>query len=388
MRVAVAFDCFYPLSTGGGERQYRLFAETFVGEGAQVDYLTRRQWSGPAPVLDGVDVVAVSGPSELYDEHGGRRLLPAVRYAAGLFSHLVRARRRYDVLVVSALPVLNVFAARLALLGTRTRICADFLEVWRPEQWVEYSGPVVGRVACALQGLAVRVSPWVSCHSQMNARRLVAAGARRPPVVSPGLIHQVPEQDPGLEQRQPATVLYVGRHIPDKQVEVLPAAVAWARERVPGLRAVVLGEGQTTTRVAAEVARWGLQEVVDLPGFVSQERLDALLRDAAVLVNPSRREGYGLVVVEACATGTPVVLVDGVDNASVELVEEGVNGFVAAGVEPEVLGAAIVAAVEGGTALRASTRAWFEAVAPQRTVRVAATALLDRLRAPEPASGR
>ncbi|GAA3802128.1 glycosyltransferase family 4 protein [Cellulomonas soli] len=388
MRVAVAFDCFYPLSTGGGERQYRLFAETFVSEGAEVDYLTRRQWTGPAPVLDGVDVVAVSGPSELYDATGGRTLLPAVRFAAGLFRHLVRTRGRYDALVVSALPVLNVFAARLALLGTRTRICADFLEVWRPEQWVEYSGPVVGRVASVLQGLAARVSPLVSCHSQMNARRLVAAGARRPPVVSPGLIHQVPDQDPGLEQVQPPTVVYVGRHIPDKRVEVLPAAVAWARDRIPGLRAVVLGEGQTTPEVAAEVARLGLEAVVELPGFVPQERLDALLRDAAVLVNPSRREGYGLVVVEACATGTPVVLVDGPDNASVELVEPGVNGFVARGVEPEVLGAAIVAAVEGGTGLRASTRSWFEQVAGERTVQVAATALLDRLREPGRAPGR
>ena len=44
---------------------------------------------------------------------------------------------------------------------------------------------------------------------------------------------------------------------------------------------------------------------------------------------PSRREGYGLVVVEACAAGTPSVVVADPDNAATELIEEGVNGFVA-----------------------------------------------------------
>ena len=50
---------------------------------------------------------------------------------------------------------------------------------------------------------------------------------------------------------------------------------------------------------------------------------------------PSRREGYGLVVIEAAARGTPVVVVAGPDNAAVELVAEGENGFVAGVGSPE-----------------------------------------------------
>jgi glycosyltransferase involved in cell wall biosynthesis len=80
---------------------------------------------------------------------------------------------------------------------------------------------------------------------------------------------------------------------------------------------------------------------------------------AAVLVNPSRREGFGLVVAEAAARGTPSVVVAGEDNASVELVHDGVNGFVAPSVAPADLGAAIVRALDAGETLRASTRDWF-----------------------------
>ena len=48
------------------------------------------------------------------------------------------------------------------------------------------------------------------------------------------------------------------------------------------------------------------------------------------------------------------------DNAAVELVEDGVNGFVAASAEPRAIADAIVRVHAAGPALRASTAAWFE----------------------------
>jgi glycosyltransferase involved in cell wall biosynthesis len=74
---------------------------------------------------------------------------------------------------------------------------------------------------------------------------------------------------------------------------------------------------------------------------------------------PSRREGYGLIVVEASSLGTPAVVTRAADNAAVELVDDGVNGVIADSASPEDLAAAIVRVHEGGAALRASTCAWF-----------------------------
>jgi glycosyltransferase involved in cell wall biosynthesis len=103
------------------------------------------------------------------------------------------------------------------------------------------------------------------------------------------------------------------------------------------------------------------------------------MREAACLVNPSAREGYGLVVVESCAAGTPVVLVAGEDNASVELIEDGVNGRVAASVAPQELGAAIVDVVSAGAPLRKTTADWFEQARRTKTVRAAANQILERM---------
>ncbi|GAA3521871.1 glycosyltransferase family 4 protein [Nocardioides daeguensis] len=381
MRIAIAYDCLYPWTLGGGERQYRAFAEEFVAQGHEVSYLTRRQWDGPVPEVRGVEVVAVAGRAVLHDGSGARRPGPALGFAVRLFAHLLRNRRRYDAVLVSALPATNVPAVRGALLGSRTAVAADWLEVWTPQRWRDYSGPVLGRVAWALQRLAARLSPVATCHSALNAARLVDSGLRSTPLRSPGLVFPEDHGPAFLEPPRRPHVIYVGRHIEDKHVDALPAAIAAARRHLPGLTATIYGDGPCREDVRREVERLGLEDVVALPGFVERAEFDHALRTASVLVNPSGREGYGLVVVEAMAAGTPVVVVDGPDNASVELVDPGLNGAVARTTDAEDLAAAIVEVIERGAELRRSARAWYDEHARTGSVAVTARRILAAIEA-------
>jgi glycosyltransferase involved in cell wall biosynthesis len=153
------------------------------------------------------------------------------------------------------------------------------------------------------------------------------------------------------------------------------------------LHATIFGEGPERPNVVRAVRDAGVEDVTALPGFVERVELEDALRSATCLVLPSAREGYGLVVVEAAALGTPVVLVAGEDNAATELVESGVNGFVARTPRPEDLADAIVAAHDGGTDLRQSTARWFQDNADRLDATRSARAILAAYerRAPRPA---
>jgi glycosyltransferase involved in cell wall biosynthesis len=123
-------------------------------------------------------------------------------------------------------------------------------------------------------------------------------------------------------------------------------------------------------RLASEL---GLDGAVEAPGFVDAERVEAAMRRALCNVLPSVREGYGLVVIEAAAKGTPSIVVAAPDNAATELLAEGENGTVAPSPRPEDIAAAIVRIADAGQALRVSTVEWFR----RNARRLSVTSSLD-----------
>ncbi len=361
MRIAIVYDCLYPYTVGGAERRYA----TVVAQLAQrheVTYLTRRQWPRGTAVSapPRVRVVAVSGGRHLYSAGGRRKIAPPLRFGWGVFWHLLRHRREFDVVHACSFPFFSLIAARLACLLGGPAVVADWYEVWTRRYWREYLGAGAGRVGAAVQSLCVRLTETAFVFSELHAQRLREEGYRGQPILLRGTYDGPRAGDEAGSGRDPL-VVYIGRHIPEKHVAAIPAAVAHARTRIPALRAIIFGDGPERPRVLGEVERLGLHDVIECPGFVSWERVDAALRRAMCLLLPSRREGFGLSVVEALARGTPAVIVRGPDNAATELIEDNQNGFIADSADPLVLGRALDAVHQAGPALLARTRAWFTA---------------------------
>ena len=358
MRVCLVYDCLFPHTVGGAERWYRNLAERLAGEGHQVTYLTLRQWEGGTnPAVAGVDVRAVGPRLALYTNPGRRRLLPPLVFGLGVLWHLLRHGRKYDVVHTASFPYFSLLAAAAARVAWRYRLVVDWHEVWTRSYWREYLGRMAGAVGWLVQRVCVRLPQCAFCFSRLHAARLRDEGLKGDVTTLPG------EYNGPLEVRRvrnaEPVIVFAGRHIPEKRVPAIPPAIARAREALPELRAVILGDGPERAEVVRLVATLRLDGVIDVPGFVATETVDDLMGRALCVVLPSRREGYGMVVIEAAARGTPSVVVAGPDNAAVELVAEGENGFIAASSSPEDLATAIVRVSQEGQALRASTAAWF-----------------------------
>jgi len=289
---------------------------------------------------------------------GRRRIAPPLRFGAGVLRHLLAHGRSYDVVHTASFPYFSLLAAALARPLGRYTLVADWHEVWSAEYWREYLG-ALGWIGLAVQRRCARVRQRAFCFSQLHAQRLREEGLRGEVVVLEG--EYAGSLEPSDAVAAEPLVLFAGRLIPEKRAPSLVRAIALAAASVPELRGVIFGDGPERDRVDAEIAALAHPDLVSAPGFVDATTLHEALRHAAVMVLPSRREGYGMIVVEAASCGTPSVVVREPDNAAVELIEEDVNGFVAASAEPAALAEAIVRAHAGGEALRTRTREWFAA---------------------------
>jgi glycosyltransferase involved in cell wall biosynthesis len=344
---------------GGAERWYRELAERLEGP-HEVTYLTRRQWEGEDAQTP-FEVVPVSPGGPLYTQSGRRRTGPPLRFGLGVFWHLLRHARRYDAVHCASFPYFSLLGAWLALrLRRRGPLVVDWFELWTRDYWIEYLGPVGGRIGHLVQRLCVRTPDRSFTFSSLHAARLEAEGHRAPLTTLTGMYGGEGAAQPAGAAAPPVAV-YAGRHIPEKRVTLLPDVIAAARAELPELRCVAYGDGPDRDAVVQRVAELGLAGGFELPGRVAPEQVDSALREAACLVLPSRREGYGMVVVEAVACGVPAVVIAGSDNAATELIEPGVNGFIAASADPAEVARCVVQAVRGGDELRRTTLEWYRA---------------------------
>lgn len=357
MRICLVYDCLYPYTVGGAERWMRSLGERLAAEGHEVTYLTMRQWDrGTTPEVPGVRVVAAGPRMALYT--GDRRaILPPLAFGAGVLWHLLVHGRRYNVVHTASFPYFSLLAAAVVRPLHRFRLIVDWHEVWTRGYWDEYLGRLGGAVGAWVQRRCAHVRQRAFCFSRLHAARLRDEGLRGDVTVLEGEYDGMLEPATAVEA-QPV-VVFAGRHIPEKNAEAIVPAVALARRELPELRAVLFGDGPRRGAIGAAVAEHGLADVVSVPGFVESGEVEAAFRSALCMVLPSHREGYGQVVVQASALGAPSITVADPDNAAVELVDDGENGYVAPSSRPEDLAAAILRVHAEGFPLRERTVAWF-----------------------------
>jgi glycosyltransferase involved in cell wall biosynthesis len=105
-------------------------------------------------------------------------------------------------------------------------------------------------------------------------------------------------------------LLYVGRLKRYKNVDIVMAAMKLLNTRNIRLRFCICGSGDDEARLRECAKTMGVESQVTFTGYVDEETKIGLYRRAALLVNPSIKEGWGITNVEANASGTAVVAND------------------------------------------------------------------------------
>ena len=133
-------------------------------------------------------------------------------------------------------------------------------------------------------------------------------------------------------------IVAVGRLAPEKRFDDLIRAFAIIRNNVP-CRLRILGDGSERKTLEALGDQLGLSEALSLPGF--RKNPFSMIQRASVLVVSSDREGFGNVLVEAMALGTPIVSTDCPYGPS-EILEDGRWGYLVPVGDIDALASAIV----------------------------------------------
>lgn len=321
MKIAIIYDVVYPYRMGGGEKRNWELARRLVARGHEVTLVSLKMWDGPDEIMqEGVRLSGVCPWESRFFEHGRRSMAEPRRFAAGVKAYL--KGRTFDVIDCASFPYLPCFEAAKASRSGAGKLVITWYEVRGVRRWIDHRGLLGFAAGC----LERRTAGLAACHVAISeftadrAKRLL--NIRDVKVVPCGVNSaSIPE---GSREDQ---LLYVGRLAPYKRVDLLIRAFGRIAGDFPALRLKIVGSGEDGSGLVKLAEELGLKSRVEFVERLDENALRKEYAGSKVFVLPSEQEGFGIVVVEAMAAGTPVVVMDAPNSAAVELVTHGRNGM-------------------------------------------------------------
>ncbi|HXR49955.1 MAG TPA: glycosyltransferase, partial [Verrucomicrobiae bacterium] len=223
----------------------------------------------------------------------------------------------------------------------RKALYATWHEVWGWRYWRQYAGRIIGTAAYLVERFSVRLPDHIVAVSAQTASKLRSELQYQGPLslVNNGIDrHHITTVKASNRQ---SDVIFAGRLLPHKHVDILLAAIAEVRQRRPDIRCTIIGDGPDMVRLKRQARQLGIAARIRFEGFMEQpDDVLAAMKASKVFVLPSSREGFGIALLEAYACGLRVVTVNAPDNAARHLVSS------AAGAVCELNARALAAAIE------------------------------------------
>ncbi len=334
-RIAFVSDGVYPYNFGGKEKRLHEISKRLVKDGRDVHIYTMKWWDGPRVIKEnGVTLHAIC---RKYDMYAGERrsIKQGVMFGLACFKLLFK---RFDLVDVDQIPFFPIFSMRIVCWIRRKKLYASWHEVWGREHWQEYMG-TSGQVASWMEQLSFRLPDRIISNSNHTSRRLKEVGVpssriRTVPLgVDLDLIFNAPKAN------ETSDIIYVGRLLEHKNVDVLIKAIARVKKDRPNVSAIIVGDGPERQSLEDLARSLKLLDNLKFYNFVDDHvELYGLMKSSRTLVLPSVREGFGLVVVEANACGLPVITTTHHQNAAKDLIKVGRNGLLADATPEEIAG--------------------------------------------------
>jgi glycogen(starch) synthase len=317
-RVLIVSWEYPPVIEGGLARHVRKLSEELVSQGTCVDVLTRGTEHGPASEEQGaVCVHRVPEPGWPRDLD---RFLEWVRQmnddmlARG---HALAEERSYDLIHGHDWLVAHACAALAEQLGAPYLTTVHATEHGRHQGWVDK--PPQSHIHAIERWMTHRADSVITCSHYMRGHvaDIFDLDERRITVIPNGIDPSDlrPVDDLDALRRQFAApdeklVLLVGRLVYEKGFQLALDALPEVIEKVPGVRFLVAGSGTHEQELKAQAERLGLAEHGVFLGWIGDDALHSLYRIADLCVVPSLYEPFGLVALEAMASGCPCIVAD------------------------------------------------------------------------------
>lgn len=316
MKIAFVYDAVYPWVKGGAEKRIYEIGKRLAENGHEVHLFGVKWWEGEDVIeYEGMVLHGVCRSRDLYVNER-RSISEAMIFSISLFRPLMK--EKFDIIDVSVFPYFSCFTVKAVSVLRSTPAFFTWHEVWN-DYWYEYMGRV-GVFGLVIERIVSKISSNTIAVSDMTKKNLESLGldVQKITVVPNGIdLDRILAISPA---NKICDILFIGRLIKEKNVDILLKSMTRFFFKNPAAKLHIIGQGPEKEKLLTLVENLGVHDNAEFFDFMEYGELLGRIKSSKVLVLPSSREGFGIVVIEAFACGTPVVTVKAKRNAAQYLV--------------------------------------------------------------------
>lgn len=324
LQIAFISDAVFPYHKGGKETRLYELSTRLAAEGNDVHIYCMKWWKGSSNRIEnGVQLHGICPFIPLYS--GERRsIIQGLIFGLSCFSLLFQ---KLDVIDVDHMPFFPIYSTRVVCWLKRKRLIATWNEVWGKQYWDVYLGGIKGQIASLIEKCAVGLPDLILSISPLTTSRLVSQfNVPVDKIITIPCGYPKNEIDLVKPSSEKSDLIFVGRLLAHKNIDLLLQAVSILRDKYPHMVCRIVGTGPEYENILRLQHELKLKNNVVLHGSVHKhEEVFSLMKSSKIFVFPSTREGFGIVVLEANACGLPVVTVKHEDNASQQIAQVAVD---------------------------------------------------------------
>jgi len=319
MKICMVLEFFVPHYNGGGEHRYHEIAKRLVQQGHTVDLLTMKLTN--VPEFEDVDGINVHHIGPTIKKAPYRSATDFIKY----FFAVIRWLLKHDYDVIDAQAYSPLLSSRVASSIKKTPLIGTIHDTSSSnnDQWIQSS-----KIANSMEKFLVNLNfDKILTVSHATKNSLINDfGVNGDKILMLYNGVDIAKYDAvHIDSTLTNNIIFVGRLAPHKHVDHLINSVNKLQKTIPDLTLTIVGKGEEKDKLIQMVNKLELEKIITFKQDLTDEELITEIKKSELLVLPSTREGFGMVLAEANCCYKPVITY--ASGGTVEVVENGYNGF-------------------------------------------------------------
>lgn len=323
MKIAIFSELFWPYVLGGGENRYYQIAKRLAKNHEVHIYTMKLKETKNYEVFENIHIHRIGLLKHPLDK---RNLKPLPFY---FFSSIFQELKNFDVLDCNTyFPCISGFLkSKIEKIPIIATIHDVYLNMWGESLGKKIFNPIgkfIERVVCSLPYDKIIT---VSSATKDLIIKNFSVDEKRIEIVPNGI--DIKLIDKIKAKKKENQICFVGRLVPHKHVEDLICAIEIVKKDIPNIKCKIVGGGILKESLEKMIKRKKLENNIEILGYKKNyEDVIKIMKESEILVLPSTREGFGIVMIEAMRCKTVPIAYkqeaykDFCDNKNSILVEE------------------------------------------------------------------